>query len=367
MLAMNVRPSCGQFPRWATATRGSGLRRTHSTRKGVNKFVPAASSEEIDRESLRQADPTLALGKRAVLGFAAASWATATVAQSASAYATLSESLADLEEDLRLAEEDLAADPDDEIMQGQKQYFLDRIERLKQNAAFCSQTEQQITSGQGRFMQHAVIRVPDLEEAVTFWEDGLGALVTRRRTVNGVKCAFVAFGEESLRAPDGGAFALEILEEPGVTPALGQGYGYMQIGLSMPRVSKIRDSGGEIQYSYGNLEVIAPGGFLIKVYVAERRDPFELVALRCQDVEATALYYERVLGMQRREPPPDATSGTIFVPQNPKGSVLMGYGDNPKETVSILLEPNVGKNATSLFDDDNTSGPFNLFSKVLSQ
>ena len=63
-------------------------------------------------------------------------------------------------------------------------------------------------------------------------------------------------------------------------------------------------------------------------------------------------------------PPPDATSGTIFVPQNPKGSVLMGYGENPKETVSILLEPNVGKNASSLFDEDEEkSGPFNLFKK----
>ena len=53
---------------------------------------------------------------------------------------------------------------------------------------------------------HPVTReqVPNIDEEIKFYTQGLGMKVVRQREVNGARNVFVAYGEESLRARDGG-------------------------------------------------------------------------------------------------------------------------------------------------------------------
>ena len=60
-------------------------------------------------------------------------------------------------------------------------------------------------------------------------------------------------------------------------------------------------AGGEIESAYGYTELTAPGGVPLKVRIDEtRRDPFEVVALRTNNLEKTIKHYEA----QARTPRP---------------------------------------------------------------
>lgn len=47
-------------------------------------------------------------------------------------------------------------------------------------------------------------QVQNIEEEIKFYTQGLGMKVVRQREVNGARNVFVSYGEESLRAKDGG-------------------------------------------------------------------------------------------------------------------------------------------------------------------
>ena len=68
------------------------------------------------------------------------------------------------------------------------------------------------------------------------------------------------------------------------------------------------------------------------------RDPVELVALNCTDVEKTAEFFKKMTGMQEFDPNL-ATADNKYLPKVQKGAKLLGYGDNLKQTASILLLP----------------------------
>ena len=172
--SMHILPSQSARLVGAAGSRRSAARPVHGCSR-LRTLVQASGDKQAAVEST---PATSSSSRRELLRLAGATLAGVSFAQPALAYATLSESLSDLEEDLRLAQRDLDADPDNEILLGQREYFADRIQKLKDNAAFCEQTQAEIAAG-GKFMQHAVLRVPDLEESVRFWNDGVGALVTR--------------------------------------------------------------------------------------------------------------------------------------------------------------------------------------------
>ena len=46
--------------------------------------------------------------------------------------------------------------------------------------------------------------MPNIDEEIKFYTQGLGMKVTGQREVNGARNVFLAYGEESLRAKDGG-------------------------------------------------------------------------------------------------------------------------------------------------------------------
>ena len=234
--------------------------------------------------------------------------------------------------------ETLQGDPKDELAIAEKNLLNAQIKAYEANAEFVSKTRGLVTSGKQNFLQHAVLEVKDLDKAVKFWTQGLGMRVNRSRGSGPGRQAFVSYGPETLVAENGGNFALELVENPN-TQVDNSGQ-YFQFALSNSlRVNRLYNSGGEITFGYGYFEIVAPDGYKVVVYIENRRDPFDLIGVPVDDVEATASYYERVFGMTA-----DRKYGSVsvgrFEPARTPGSVLMTYGD-PADNTSILLVPRV--------------------------
>ena len=66
---------------------------------------------------------------------------------------------------------------------------------------------------------------------------------------------------------------------------------------------------------YGYFEIDAPDGYKVKVYIDNRRDPFDLVGVYVDDVESAVAYYQNILGMKVRSllsPSPPPLSLSLF-------------------------------------------------------
>ncbi|CAM9934827.1 unnamed protein product [Ectocarpus fasciculatus] len=85
----------------------------------------------------------------------------------------------------------------------------------------------------GYFVQHAVFKVPDMDEEVKFFTEGLGMKVVRQREVNGARNVFVAYGDESLQTKDGGYFSLELVYDPKAPPGYSTGGPFQYLGLTL--------------------------------------------------------------------------------------------------------------------------------------
>jgi len=111
-------------------------------------------------------------------------------------------------------------------------------------------------------------------------------------------------------------------------------------------------TGGEIVSAYGWTELVAPGGIPLRVQIDEnRRDPFQFVALRCNDLEATKKHYAaHGMAVQQVEASRKKISFSInsnslyentdaFEPEREKQSILMGYDEKLDSTGLLLLPP----------------------------
>lgn len=228
-----------------------------------------------------------------------------------------------------------AAAPEDQLLKAQEYLLDNEVGRLERNEAFLAAKRAGVEAGADRFVQHAVLRVRDLDAEVRFWCDGMGMSRLRARTVNGARTQFVGYGPESLQQDDGGMFALELVEGADENE-VGTAFGYLQLALpNMLRVSRIVESGGDIEYSYGYFEIRAPSGCLVKAYVDNRRDPFELVAFNVTNLDRAVKFYQQAMGMQELEV---TAARDSFTPPVPPGSKLLGFGDLATNT-SLLLVP----------------------------
>ena len=242
--------------------------------------------------------------------------------------------------ELEVANAALEKDPKDEIVLAQKTVLETQIRNFESNSSFLSKERPLVAEGRANFLQHAVLEVKDLDKSVKFWTDGLGMRVNRSRGTGKSRQAFVSYGPESLTADNGGKFALELIENPNTSQDNSGQYFQFALPNSL-RVNRLFNAGGEITFGYGYFEIDAPDGYKVKVYIDNRRDPFDLIGVYVDDVNSAATYYENVFGMKADRSYVKQKVGQ-FDPPRPEGGVLMTYGDQ-KDNTGILLIPKKGQ------------------------
>ena len=254
---------------------------------------------------------------------------------------------------LEVAKE-LKVTPDDPYLFGERAQLEFDIAKLENNTKFINRVRPRVESGEQRFSTRLTVPVPDMAVAVTFWTAGCGALLLDTRIVDGRNVTRIGYGPESLRKDDGGKFSLELIEsaEPSQMGAENAVVQYIQLGIPVFRLSRVMATGGEIVSAYGWTELVAPGGIPLRVQIDEnRRDPFQFVALRCNDLEATKKHYAaHGMAVQQVEASRKKISFSInsnslyentdaFEPEREKQSTLMGYDEKLDSTGLLLLPP----------------------------
>jgi len=130
-------------------------------------------------------------------------------------------------------------------------------------------------------MLHAMIKVKDVNETISFWE-GFGAKTLTFRSNGKTENAFVGFGKYS----DGERFALELISNQ---EALEAGNAVNHFGLSSSVIASSALPPSRDPNGFSTQLVDAPG---------VSSDPFRCIALNVENLEASTDFYGRVLGMQ---------------------------------------------------------------------
>lgn len=255
---------------------------------------------------------------------------------------------------MREVEKVFAERPDDQYAYGEKAQLEYDIATLQRNQKYVSQVAPRVSEGKQFFATRITIPVPNMESAVSFWTGGCGALVLDTRLINGKNVTRVGFGPESLYKDDGAKFAMELVEssEPSQLGEPNAVVQYLQLAMPVFRLSKVMAFGGEIESAYGWTQLQAPGGIPLRVRIDEtRRDPFEFVAVRTNNLAQTTKHYQeqgmRVLEKKQRKKLKglsiDANSlfedESAFEPDRELGAVLLGWDDAAVATGLLLLPP----------------------------
>lgn len=242
--------------------------------------------------------------------------------------------------------------PDDPYVFGEKAQLEFDIKALEKNKQYAAQLKTRVQAGQ-RYLQSVTVPVPDMEKAVSFWTGGCRAVVLSTGILDGRNVTRVGFGPESLSKDDGAKFSLELVETSGVEIGEQQSVvQYIQLAIPIFRLSQVMAFGGEIESAYGWTQLTAPGGIPLRVQIDDtRRDPFEFVCVRCNNVEKTVKHYEaQGMRVQQREGKRKLVAGTAnsntifertsaFEPERDKGSVLLGFDDQAMSTGLLLVPP----------------------------
>jgi len=103
------------------------------------------------------------------------------------------------------------------------------------------------------------------------------------------------------------------------------------------RVSQITETGGEFLYGFGYFDLRTPNGVPIRAYVGKRRDPFELIAINSVDPKGLASFHKKPpLGLSEAKRIP---SFNDYIPNPPRGSVLLSAANDVRNSLGILLQP----------------------------
>jgi len=273
--------------------------------------------------------------------------------------------IADKEARLREVGQLYTKTPDDPYVFGEKAQLEFDIGALQRNRDFTDRTAAEVRAGRMRLLQRLRLPVDDMDASLRFWQDGMGALVLSSRLVGGVNTTIVGFGPESLEREDGAKFALELIEAPGTEAAAYAGQlQYLQLAMPYNRLSRIMAAGGTIESAYGWTSLLSPGGLPLRVRIDEgRRDPFEFVALRVNNLRASIKHYEGQ-GMRAGKPTDlrkkislDINANSFYEasdamePDRQPGAVLMSF-DDPSLTTGLLLLPPLSRKRVDVGSSD---------------
>lgn len=121
----------------------------------------------------------------------------------------------------------------------------------------------------------------------------------------------------------------------GDTNPPGSNIAYVQMGVPSYRISQMVNYGGFVIDAYGLVNVISPSGIPMRGIIGISPDPIMFVALNCQNVKESRVFYEQ-LGFVEQEYPycrPNKGMGQ-FEPPQPKNSVYLAPSKN---SIGVLL------------------------------
>ena len=161
-----------------------------------------------------------------------------------------------------------------------------------------------------------------------------------------VRCASGDAGNSTTR--EGRPLYVRSSGEYNDSPAPGNNVAYLQLGVPTYRISQMVKYGGNVLDAYGWTNVICPAGLPLRAVIGVRTpDPFMFVALYCDDVNASAEFYESI-GFARGDYPyarPNDGMGQ-FEPPQPRGSIYVTPSAN---SMGILLLPRERNGGGGLF------------------
>lgn len=122
-----------------------------------------------------------------------------------------------------------------------------------------------------------------------------------------------------------------------VTQVLDRGNGlqYIKVGIDTLRLSKGIESGMNVKYAYGWVDIDTPSGVPLQVVVGIRRDPLMFACINVSDITQSLDFFIDKLGMTVLPFPLARSVGSQFEPQQPKGSVYVGYSES---SMGLLLQ-----------------------------
>ena len=133
---------------------------------------------------------------------------------SAAAPASAGEILKQLEDLLADTEAAIETDSENESLLGQRTFFENQLERVQANSTYLDRLRPKVQNASTGYLQRLVLVVDkDLfDDEVYFWKNAMGMRVTRERTgVDNVgRTVVFAYGQETLRADDGGKSGVEV-------------------------------------------------------------------------------------------------------------------------------------------------------------
>jgi catechol 2,3-dioxygenase-like lactoylglutathione lyase family enzyme len=234
------------------------------------------------------------------------------------------------------------ADPSDEVLKGQLNFFEKQVEKTRANAEFLSDLRGKVESGELNYAGGLRFAVADVDAEVDFWTKALGMRVAADAGSGESRTVTLAYGQTSLSVDDGGKAEVVITQAlPGVNPEVGNVLSYVAVTVPFGlRVSQIYDSGGELLYGFGFFDMRSPNGIPVRGQVATRRDPLEVIALNVKSVREAEKFLVAEFGFTSRKPLDDNS----YAPKSPPGSRLLYFGNDPKKTLGIILQPSRERN-----------------------
>ena len=234
------------------------------------------------------------------------------------------------------------AEPDDEVLKGQLNFFEKQVNKTRANAEFLDALAPRVKSGIENYTGAMIFHVQDLEKEVDFWTKACGMRVTSDVGSGAERVATLAYGQTSFYADDGGKAALVFKQstkppsaEGERTTDIGNVLSYIQITVPFGlRVSQIYESGGDLLYGFGFFDMRSPAGIPVRGQVATRRDPLEVVALNVKNVREAEKALVAKFGYVAAKP----LDTNKYAPKSPPGSRLLAFS-SPTKTLGILLQP----------------------------